>query len=1766
MPDPIQEVQDDPNAVSIDTTTPPTDDSVSLPVPGVNEQPLPPEIAQQRANKTSQGLGDVMKKNTRELYQEFLDGQEDRIRRQAASDLDFKKAMDRQQEIQDLASKQGAPLMPEQVEKVMAKYQPADPAMVIERAYATNYVSSLNTAAGYMSDSNPLYTAVKEVPKEAENALIDGSELLTKNQYILSRMQNLQVNSLDKQSTIGWVADQAKMLAQPYLEYKQRGLIGSATAGIGLGNNLDEAHYTLYRQPLPEFKKSFDTAMDYLEKDNPSLALAYANSLLSQSTFTSALNNTFTAMALPDIYAGMKGIGKLAGMVSARNQVRKAARDIVESAARDPNATPATAAEGAGNLSEAAVQRVTARVEAALQGSGNPMEAAQEALLSTWREDAARYAANPGTYLARELTIRITDGFLKAGEQLLAKIGTMNRVERTPVAVTSEDVIRAYKDKIRFDYKGPNNTIANIEGPLREPVSGTYWYRTDIVNYDGTQFSTKETAEGFAHQIGLSTPDIRGTSPDKLYIPQTAAKNLESVETKNGTTRFFVDNHIEVESTPSPQPGHVPYNLSTGKFEKALTEESAHVEQQGLGFHIQHWTPMQENGNLVRDHMIKTPHGEAIKEAVSTNSASGINQIKNSLLGWVRSSDDTLSTNESAQRKAVTYTQANIQRWAQDLRKDIEDVAAGRVREDPVTGEPISPLVVHPKTWFGKISSRKVAQQFERTLDNARYVKDPVTGEDGYFFKTGAELQDYYLRNFDRSPSYLETKSYFNYTKLIEGDRMMAEVAEFRNRARIGSEQHQILSKNADGTFIKSPVFDGIRETEFPGGDEYILVMGDKHGDETLHQLGKINDAAVKGMREKVLKGEAQVIRIYDRDHQPLSDFSEVAKDKLISYVYSSKVDTKPLAFNHVNRRAGGHFEWDYDWYIKQADVRPQHSGGIADKRPGVEHMYVGDITVMPIKNRKIGQNVAKLWNEIHELIKQDRWNDARPIVAKLGIEWQEFASWYHPGRDAEGRVTRARFNPNEPMVVVQKNKKISQLSSDLENRYRIQKPDGKYKSTFKDATKSGPANNFKVAYNSERRSSTDTMRTIDDVGTQGNPVYAHQPAEMIDPLTTMNRALNRAISSTFMDDYKFYAVEHWLREAEPHMEASAEEIRSSPFWHYNNPKWRSGLTDKTVIWNLESNKYKIDQFIGVPSKADTWIHSMTTQLADNAYEGFGPEGSRSLAQKSVSIAPIWALHRLKDPVSFIRAVTFNFKLGLGAIPQFLVQAQTHALIWALEPRYGTSGTYAMMLHGWSKFNKNPAILDALDNYATKLNVFGSKWRPGEWKEAMSELDKSGFEHVAGEYSNLDDQLRTKFIMNDFEKGLKLGQAPFRLGEQSTRVSAWYTAFREFRDANPTTPITNIERSKILSKADLLTVNMSRASASMLNHGALSLSTQFLTYQIKLAELFWGKRLGETLGERMMARARIIGLFSVLYGVPNAIGVTGAPFSDNVREHFMDDLGYIPGEKFLSTFINEGLPAWSLAMITGRGDLQKGNLENVGDRYGSQGFQNWKQALRSDIPWWQVIGGASTATFAKFINSAFDPFYQGALSWARGDTGDSRFTIRSADLVEPLKEISSISAGTKWWSALSTGKWISKNESYVTDVSPLRATLLGLTGMSPQDQDDMFITNKMVAGETDAQKAALKEFIKDWRRGIEAKQNNDDEQGNAYHRNAMARLTSVGYPYEKILSAIAIANKGYEKAIDNANYRSWQQGDRNKQPQRLERYKRQIELNDKRAQ
>lgn len=1734
---------------------------------------LPPDAAKIRTDKAHIGLGQITGDTYKDMYNRMASGQEAELRQIAASKIDFQRSMARDQALTDWAAKKGSPLTIDEAIRVVDPFERkgrADPKDVIERAYSEQYLSSANTAAQFMKNT-VLDEAILEMPDTTAKLQAKGTELNTRFELLNTMKENVH-NDLSSQGIVPWAADQAKMLFQPYSEAKMRGLVpgvGVLSGGILLGENITSQADKLWDMPYPEFKAAVTKIVDGLRKDNPTLAAQFLDYMTTPTTRSRVLDNVFTAI-MPADYAALAKTPSLLRKIELNNRVNKAFKDVVESSAKTGQDVPvkAVAEEGAGNVGGAAITRSADNITRTLDGTLNPVQDIKEKFTTFYKLDGDIFDTKPVGQLSRELLTRTKDAFYSRGNQLYETIINALRVNRTPIPLASEDAVKAYQAAARNDFPGLDGSLLDISNPAYMAETNTYHVGFTFGNRDGRLFSSAEKAVAYARDMGFADPRVRSATGDVEINPAAFQGKPDDLRTKTRLEKSIpkTEELIKRERAKAHNKTLTPEERAKAREQWKLAKEflkdeqtkladvntrvtlgDAIIEQQGLGFKFTVVRPYKETDDVVRSFLInKNEGGKFYGEGASSASQEGFSSWKNSVLGWIRGADDTLAFNESLQRKTAVYTQSLLREWAQADADLIEKLANNF-------------KWYKPQTWLGKIiGNKQMFQEWNDTLKFAKTDPDPKTGELGYFKKSPEELENHYQTYYKRSVSPMEAEAYFAHVRLIEADRVLSEIAEFRNRSRLGTEQHQIFVQQGAAR-VGSGFFDGISENSFPKGDDNIIVMGGKLGEEKVYNLQHIPTKDRQKLEEAVQQGRQKVIRIFDPDSNPLKAMSDIAGGKRIRYVVTNAFETKPLDFNHVNRRGGGHFDVDADFFIKQANMIDESSGLYPDLASKFRRIYRGDTTLMPIANRAMGKDIVAKMNKINKYMAAGQEDAAKAESANLGIDWDELSGWYKPTRDKDGKVVQPRINPNEPFQVVSRNKKIFDIDKSLEERHGT---------LFKDGTKSGSdALQFKVAYNEVRDSGN--LKTLRDEGTQGNPLYKYVAADYVDPIPTMNRALNRAINSTFMDDYKIYAVEHWLTEAIPHLKASENEVRSSPFYHFNTASDKGAFkpdTPEAVRWNLLSNRYKINQFVGTPSSMDTAIHGLTQLLADKFYERFGPEATRSGLAKAATIVPLWALDQIKQPVSAIRSFAFNAKLGVFALPQFIVQAQTYTTIAALNPRQAMAGTYAYMLHSWSRINSHPEVLQAMDKYASKMRMFGSSWKPGEWLEARRELARTGFENVGGEHAIADDAMQYKTIKNEWNNFLSAGQVFFREGEKASRIGAYYTAFKEFRDANPVKIITDADRQKILQKADLLTVNMSRASSSALHGGVLSLTTQFLSYQLRMAELFFGKRIGETTAERTLARARLMTMYAAMYGAPSALGITGYPFGDSIREHAINN-GYQVGDKFLSSLMMEGIPAMSLAMITGKGDFQKGNFYNIGDRYGSQGFTQIRESLRTDKTMWAIFGGAGVNSILNTMANT-DPFWKAAKYLISDDEEGNTFKLKISDFTSLFNEVSTVDATTRWYRALNTGRWITKNGQYVDDVSAGNATFMAMiTGTKPQQQDDVFAIKNIKDHEKKIWAKAQKAIAQDYQRGIEAADNKDPEGANHYFNRARARMIIDAIPLDMRAEIMSKATRGYEKTIDTSqSYWATKAVPAGQESARLDSMSRYLQLQDKRLQ
>lgn len=1672
---------------------------------------LSPDTIDNRTFKINYGLSDIVGKDRDEIKNELAKGGEIDLRKKAAAEVSERK----RSEAQRVVIETPAPQLADFVNPVDFAFNTrAD--TVIETAYGKQSVAILDRTAMQNPD-NVLTDARAENPEAVADIFNKRSVLVAKREILNTHLENLN-DEIKSQSWGGWLWDQAKYMLPGYSDVQLRGNVRDVGvfSGIGLGENLERQSQALHDMSIDDFKDYIDGIVNNLKTGiaggNPTLAKEFLEAMLKMSTSDIVLKN----FQLPVETIGT-GIGTALGKAGAKaikgtvkssliRDVEKAADDIAKETG-NPGVSKSTLEAAAGDLESSAVTRSVANVTATADNVPQATRRAIEELSGTLRIDEQNIAANPGRF-GQDLVNRITESANNIRTNLITTLKNIQKVERLPDIMANETAVRAIMEGIKDNYRGLRNSVLDISKPYKEDISNTYHVDMYLGNVDGTYFKNRQVAENFMSFHGLKDADILEGKNTKYTPKEVAIKKIE--KDIEGAERIIAREEKKIlsdyseggQSAKSQEQIDIAREyILDRRNELNDLRQTATVEQQGLGYYIKVTKPINETDDVIRNYLAKTTNTKMPETTVT--------KFVNTMIGKYRTPEDVLSLAERQNRLTATYAPSEYFRIMQENAKEINKLATNRR--------------------FGK--KRKIWDEWQRGLENAQEIVDPLDStRKGYFFKDPAEMEAYWMQWFKRLPEEQEIAAYFEFKRGMEIDRIFRNIAEVRNQQRVGAETHNVVISDPAGKLVRSNEFSGVVRKKLPGADDNIAVIDSK---------GKVRQIDLKhhAVKEKeewqklIDSGKKTLIEIYNPELRPLSGFADIGNSR-IRYVLADTVETRALDWNQIPRRGGGHIEYDHAWYIKQAKVTYDDVGS--------RYWYEGDTTIMAVQLERMGQNVADHLENIRAMLKEKNEVGAREYSNKnLHIDWATVHKWF-TGSTENGVFIPPRLSVNEPIMVVPRGKAIVDIDKSLENRYV----------GFKNGMKEGSlARQSRVEY-AQERDAFDVLQ-IDDVGTRNNPLYKVGQADKVDPITTMNRGLSRIAKSNFMDDYKTMAVEHWLQQARPYLQATDSEIKHAPFYYYNEMKWKTGAP-KDIVSRLEANKYHIDQMVGQPSLLDGVLHSTAQKMSDAIYGKIGP--------KALVLEPDHILPYLKDPFKTLRSIAFHTKLGLFNIPQFIVQMGNYSNIFGIAgSRYAAPGSLAAQMHFWSRVNSHPNFINHLDDLASKFHIPGtSRWKPGEFKEAFEEFRKTGFGNVGGEFSMLDNPTSQKLVEDTFGTFLNWGTSPFRAGERNARYGAWYTAFKEFRDKNPVGRITEADRAKILQRADLLNANMSHASSSAIHKGFMSVPTQFYTYQIRLLELFLGNRLTPK------EKARMFATNAALYGIPMAGGLTGLPVADYLRKLAMDE-GYVVGDNFFQSLFMEGLPASLGAVITGDGDPRAGTYYDVGTRFGTKGLEFLGNAVsrRADRGWLDDFGGPAYSVIKGTINLS-DGFRTAILAMMKGET--DTFPFVAEDALDVFREISMVNTVNRTYLAATFGRWMSKNDAYLADTSMGKAIFGAVTGLKDQGITDIQVKLGSLQDQENAEKEAEKFFQQEFRRGLLV-QTDDPSQAQRFFTRAMHALHGSAIREDRIPSIIERALKSNESILDKVDFDYYIRKAPDKQSAaRLEAMRRIQELKDKRNQ
>lgn len=1132
-------------------------------------------------------------------------------------------------------------------------------------------------------------------------------------------------------------------------------------------------------------------------------------------------------------------------------------------------------------------------------------------------------------------------------------------------------------------------------------------------------------------------------------------------------------------------------------YEAPIGPPAPIVVQQGNGYYINHVVYLPEQANFVRDGILTNKYRELttsqFREKLANSeimtglpTSTWLGGWMNAVFGRYLGPDLRLSSAEIANRLVAQHGPS---------------VLLGLVRKGM---EPVEQI---PKKYW---------TDFNRMMKYTQQAWNNETKTPGIWFKDPSEVSDFYQRNFRRDPTEAEAKAYFAYKALMLDDMAFRELAVMRRKIVMGAKQHAIKFTTEDGIESMTPYFEGVQQFTLPDAGRILVV---DHTDPKRTKSTWVRNIK-PGVAEDIAEGKAKLIELFDPDSKPLKSLYPNS----IDYVLTRSSEEKPLGFQHINREGAGHLIPRWDYYIKSADI------DINKYADGEYRRYNGDNTLLNFKTRyeaeaavpyleKVRQAFVRASETPRRTISEElqRWeneggravnvdehesilNEAADWAKQIGIPYEKLYQWYF----GDGR-TPPKLNLHEPLYVVRSGERLIDMGGEVKRGLLARHGDNLVDATAHRSPLSKVMSEFIKGQDGEG------LYTLKNTGTEQSPLFSYQPSELIDPITSINRSLSRIINSVYMYDMKQFSMEHWIKQAEDWLEGTKEDIYRNALSHFYNPEYVKNIP-YLIKGQLESNRLQALDFIGTTSTFENSFREMAQNLADTIY---GTKVGKWGVTKNYVLPFLYDLPRINDATAFLRGVGF-YASQIG-LKQFFTQASSLGQVVAVAgPAKAIPGTAAATLYAYWKMYSggNRALLEGLDNKLVRY--FG--WKPGSFTNAVNLMENSGYGIVGAEHafrSNATDLgLEAMKNITPFTIALQAAKQsgrnvlafttkPFEWGAAVTRRSAFFTSYLEHEERLPAQMLERQTQRSILQRASLLDSNMTSAMSSKAHTGLASIPMQFESYEMRMTEAMFGKQL--TREQKM----RLFAWNSAMYGIRGGyFAALGLPVGDYMYRKLQDN-GYVPGSNGLIDIVANGFPSWAMAYLSGFTNENGEKTWIDFSKWGNRGIDAIDKVFSEDKSLIENVMGVTGNVFSNTLEG----------SWGlRRDiwdtmTGGDKFKINTQDVLQTFKALSAVNDINKTWLALQTGKWFTRNETYITDISAAQAVLSSLTGLEPLTGKNVWAKQESIKQNAANLKAAQREYEMEIQRAARDI-SNKDHSNYEFHMKQARGIMEVYIPQE----------------------------------------------------
>jgi hypothetical protein len=936
--------------------------------------------------------------------------------------------------------------------------------------------------------------------------------------------------------------------------------------------------------------------------------------------------------------------------------------------------------------------------------------------------------------------------------------------------------------------------------------------------------------------------------------------------------------------------------------------------------------------------------------------------------------------------------------------------------------------------------SKSEKKDIEKFLEKARDFVDPKNGR-GVTYKTPFEFEDAYYQMFNKAPTYEQIDAYMAFKQYYDLDWLVRDLDVFKQKAVLGVEKITVASGKDTVTF------EGKEVKSLPRGSKTpfrFAIIDDKgmvqNGDSKFSAYMK--DSDWKRVDQLIADGY-KVVQAYEGR-------TEIAEE-MVNFVLVRNFKRDRVGIMNLNYKEGSRVIQKHPYYIKQPNVALSNGRG----------RYNGDQTLVNARSAEEAADILKHMETVRKMIVNRTPGVRRYFDENLPM-WtlKQFMK----------AVKDKTIDLNVPFQVTRTGQRTIDSGNVVENLR-------KEGLTIRDFTTDDE-------FDLSRQVNGRFLGERDEVnmkvyGSEKGKIFEVPDSPVLSPVEALRVSMSNMVDTHVIHDYRLASSRNYTKEFADILEGDRTNFDTEGLSYIFEPRYRSGA-DANRVKVAEGVRTSILALFNNKTIVERQIDMYKEKLVGSIRSKFGNDTAQWVEDKALPMA--------SNADVAMRAFAFHTKMGFFNIRQFFLQSTTMVNVVAISPLHGVKGAQAVMPLTLAAISKKEFTKGFAKRLSKTMGI-----SEDEFTEMVDTYRRSGFSTVGGDVAYLDNLIPPKLHKGKLKKTvgevLELGGSPFRGGERIARTMAYATAYSERKAAVKGKALTRADEAWILQRAKDMTGNMTRDSNAAYQRGYGAIVTQFFSYQMRLMEQMMSKKLTN------MEKARLFTGMGAVYGFPVAAGMTVGVVP--VREWLKDILA-TEGIQYDNTVAEPFMDGFAATIL----EAMSGMDLNVSEKFGPGGIPTFYDLLKGDSDLSELLLGASGGIIGDTIADT-QPIIKGIIS--SFDFNDqTNFPILMADLIEPLRNISTVNNAVKLQEAIATGKWISQNENVLTDISLKEAVAGAITGLDPERVSDAFNQLEALSVRKERQASLKKEMIADYKRGIIALRDGNQEDAAKYFSRVKA--------------------------------------------------------------